>query len=77
MGSSQRSLGETGRIALARGGHRELLARGDTSGMGNLNVDIIGASDSLTKVITVMLIFIVVGVLLSAWVRVGGRVTRV
>lgn len=48
-----------------------MLARGDASGVRNLNVDIVGTAGSLTKVVTVtvMLIVIVVGVLLSAWVR--------
>ena len=50
------------------------MARGDASGMGSLNTDIVEAADSLTKVVTVMLIVIVVGVVLSAWVRLGGRV---
>ena len=48
------------------------MARGNASGVENLNVDIVGVADSLTKVVTLMLIVIVVGVLLSAWV--GGRV---
>jgi hypothetical protein len=56
------------RIALARGGLGGLLARGNASGVGNLKVDIVGATHSLTKVVAVMLIVIVVGVLLSAWV---------
>lgn len=55
-----------------RGRHRRLLAQGDASGMRNLNADIAGATHSLTKVVTVMLIVIVEGVLLFTWV--GGRV---
>ena len=63
------NLGQEAEIALGerrdsppRGGHREILARGDASGVGNLDVGIVGA-ESFTKV---MLIFIVAGVLLSA-----------
>jgi hypothetical protein len=48
------------------------LVRGDASGVGDLDVEIAGAADSWTKDVTVVLIFIIVGVLLSAWV--GGRV---
>jgi hypothetical protein len=72
LGRRQRTLGETGRTTLARSKHRGLLARGNASDVGNLNVDIVGAASSLTKVVTVMLIVIVMGVLLSAWV--GGRI---
>jgi hypothetical protein len=68
LGRRQGSLGETGGIALARGRHKGLLARGDASGVGNLDVEIVGAADSWTKVVTVMVIFIIVGVLSSAWV---------
>lgn len=46
MGRRQGSLGETGGIALARDGHRGLLVRGDASGVGNLDVEIVGAADS-------------------------------
>jgi hypothetical protein len=49
-------------LVLARGRHWGLLARGNASGVGNLNVDIVGAADPLTEVVTVMLINIIVGV---------------
>jgi hypothetical protein len=42
-------LGKPGGIALARGGHRKLLAWGYTTDrLGNLDFDVIGAADSLT-----------------------------
>ena len=72
MDRRQRSLGETRGIVirLVRGRHRGLLARDSASGVGNLNVDIVGAADPLTKVVTVILIDIVEGVFV---VRVGRR----
>jgi hypothetical protein len=63
-------LRNSGGIALARGGHGGLLAWGYTRGLGNLEVDIIGATDSLTGdvMLTIMLIVVVIIVIIS-----GGR----
>jgi phosphotransferase system glucose/maltose/N-acetylglucosamine-specific IIC component len=69
-------------MALARGGHGRLLAWGYT-GLGNLDVDVVGATNSLTRdvmlmlmlmLIVVVVIAIFVVVLLSAWI--GGRVWK-
>lgn len=72
LGRRRRSLGETGGIALVRGRCKGLLARGNASGVGNLNVDIVRAADSSTKVAMAMLIIVILSVWLSE--RVGGRV---
>ena len=58
------------------------MAWGYTDGLGNLDFDVIGATDSLTRdvMLVVMLIVVVVIVvvlflfLLSAWIGVGGRI---
>ena len=65
------ALGEPGGIALARGGHGGLLARGYTDRLGNLDLDVIGAADSLTGDIMLTVMLIVVAALLSVWI--GGR----
>jgi hypothetical protein len=53
-----------------------LLAWGYTDGPGNLDVDVIGATDSLTGdvmlVVMLIVVVVIVVVLLSAWI--GGRV---
>jgi len=55
-----------------------LFAWGYTDGLGNLDVDIIGAADSLTgDVMLIVVVIIVVVVLLfllltAAWIGVGG-----
>jgi hypothetical protein len=55
------------------------LAWGYTDGLGNLDVDVIGAADSLTwdvmlvgMLIVVVVVVVVVVMLLSAWIGVGG-----
>ena len=64
------ALGQPGGTALARGGHGGLLAWGYTDRLGNLDVDVIGAANSLTG--DIMLTVMSIVALLSAWI--GGRV---
>ena len=63
-------LGEPGGIALARGGHRGLLAWGYTTDrLRNLEFDVIGAADSLTgDVMLIVVVVIAIIVLLFAWI---------
>jgi hypothetical protein len=54
------------------------LAWGHTDGLGNLDVDVIGATDSLTGdvmlVVVLIVVVVIVVVLFTAWIGVGGRV---
>ena len=68
-------LGKPGEIALARGGHRGLLAWGYTTGrLGNLDFDIIGAAHSLTgDVMLIVVVVIAIVILLFVWIG-GSRI---
>ena len=66
-------LGKPGGIALARGGHRGLLAWGYTTDrLGNLDFDIIGAADSLTGDVMLIVVVVIAIVILFACIGVVG-----
>jgi hypothetical protein len=67
-------LGKPGGMALARGGHMGLLAWGYTTDrLGNLEFDIIGAADSLTgDVMLIVVVVIAIVILLFACIGVVG-----
>jgi hypothetical protein len=59
-------------VDCGHGGPAGLLARDSVGGVGNFDVDIVGAAGSLTGDVMVLLIVVVVIVLFSEWV--SGRV---